>query len=60
VARHQELVQLFTGGDPGIRANLERVYADKANWPATFKNPFSDKAQKFLKEAERAHGMSCA
>jgi DNA-binding transcriptional MerR regulator len=59
VARHQELVQLFTGGDPGIRANLERIYADKANWPPNFKNPFSENAQRFLKEAERVHGMSC-
>jgi len=59
IERHQELVNLFTGGDPGIQANLERLYADKANWPSTFKSPFSDAAQSFIQKAKQAHNLSC-
>jgi len=58
VDRQEELIGLFTGGDAGIRAGLDRMYADKANWPSTFKNPFSEKAQCFLRGAKTAHGIS--
>ncbi len=59
IERHQELVNLFTGGDPGIQAGLERLYADKANWPKTFKSPFSEEARSFIERAKKAHSMSC-
>jgi DNA-binding transcriptional MerR regulator len=59
IERHQELVNLFTGGDPGIQAGLERLYADKANWPKTFKSPFSEEARTFIERAKKAHSMSC-
>lgn len=59
VERHQQLVSLFTGGDPGIQANLERLYANKANWPKNFKRPFSEAAQNFIEKAKQAHSMSC-
>ena len=59
VERHQELVNLFTGGDPGIQAALERLYADKSNWPKDFKSPFSDAAQVFINKAKQAHSLSC-
>ena len=49
--RRQKLLDLFTGGDPGIAANLERLYEDRANWPQTFKKPYSDAVDKFLCEA---------
>ena len=58
VVRQEKLIGLFTGGDPGIRAGLDRLYADKANWPKTFKSPFSEGAQDFLKAAKKAHGLS--
>jgi len=51
--RKQKLIELFTGGDPGIVANLKKLEEDKANWPATFKKPFSDEVEKFLCEAAR-------
>jgi DNA-binding transcriptional MerR regulator len=51
--RRQKLLDLFTGGDPGIAANLQKLYADKANWPETFKKPHSDAVDKFLCEAAR-------
>ncbi|QNI31003.1 MerR family transcriptional regulator [Alloacidobacterium dinghuense] len=59
IERHEQLVSLFTGGDPGMRAALERLYADKANWPKSFKRPFSEAAQGFIERAKQAHSMSC-
>ncbi|MDQ6781030.1 MAG: TipAS antibiotic-recognition domain-containing protein [Candidatus Eremiobacteraeota bacterium] len=53
-ARWSELIERFTGGDPGIAANLQRLYADKANWPADFKKPFSDEASAFIARATAA------
>lgn len=51
--RRQKLLDLFTGGDPGIEASLQRVYADEANWPQTFKRPFSDAVNNFLCNAAK-------
>jgi DNA-binding transcriptional MerR regulator len=51
--RRQKLLEMFTGGDPGIKANLQKLYADKANWPPTFKKPYSDEVDKFLCEAAK-------
>lgn len=57
--RRRELLNLFTGGDPGIEASLQKLYADKANWPANFKKPFSDAVDRFMCDAaeamEKAH-----
>lgn len=53
-ARRTALIALFTGGDPGMEENLNKLYADKANWPADFKKPFSDAVDKFLFEATEA------
>lgn len=52
--RRQKLLAMFTGGDPGIEKSLQRLYADKANWPTTFKKPFSDAVDKFLCQAADA------
>jgi len=46
--RKQTLIELFTGGDPGITANLQKLYDDKANWPQNFKKPYSDGVDQFL------------
>lgn len=51
--RRQKLLDLFTGGDTGIAANLQKLYADKANWPATFKKPYSDAVDSFLCDAAK-------
>jgi DNA-binding transcriptional MerR regulator len=51
--RQKELVGQFTGGNPGIAENLKKLYADKANWPENFKSPFSDAANRFLREAAK-------
>jgi len=51
--RRQNLLDLFTGGDPGIEASLEKLYADEKNWPETFKRPFSDAVNKFLCDAAK-------
>ena len=52
--RRVELLRLFTCGDPGIEQSLKNLYADKANWPASFKQPFSDAVNQFLCQAGEA------
>lgn len=52
-ARHQKLLDLFTGGDPGIAVSLQKLHADEANWPQTFKRPFSAAVNKFLCDAAK-------
>jgi DNA-binding transcriptional MerR regulator len=45
-ARWKQLVEGFTGGDPEVNAGLNRVYADRANWPAAAHQqmaPFSNR-----------------
>jgi hypothetical protein len=44
---------MFTGGDHGIIANLQKLYADKANRPTTFKKPYSNAVDKFLCDAAK-------
>jgi DNA-binding transcriptional MerR regulator len=50
-ARWQELIRGFTQDDPEITLGLNRLYEDKANWPADFKRPYSDRAEKFIHRA---------
>jgi len=52
--RRQNLIGQFTGGDPGVAANLQKLYTDEANWPSNFKRPFSDAVNRFLCEATKA------
>lgn len=49
--RWSALVSEFTGGDPAITESLKNLYADEANWDASFKKPFSDAAQSFVSKA---------
>jgi DNA-binding transcriptional MerR regulator len=51
VQRWTELIHAFTGGDHAIEANLRRLYSDQANWPATFKKPYSDEVGEFIAKA---------
>lgn len=53
-ARWEGLVEEFTGGDPGIRENLRRLYADQANWPSTFRKPYGDDVGAFLARAKES------
>ena len=53
-ARWSELIKGFTGGDPAIQAGLNKMYADKANWPATVPRFFSDDVQAFIAQAVAA------
>jgi DNA-binding transcriptional MerR regulator len=53
-ARWQALIESFTGGDPQIAAGLRKLYADQANWPSTFKKPFSDEVGAFIGKANAA------
>ncbi|MDT7689092.1 MAG: hypothetical protein QOJ70_829 [Acidobacteriota bacterium] len=53
-ARWDGLVEEFTGGDPGIRENLKRLYADQSNWPSTFQKPYPDDASGFISRTRAA------
>ena len=55
-ARWDGLVEEFTGGDPAIRENLRRLYADQANWPSTFQKPYGDDVGAFIGKAREAGG----
>src|ERR1051325_10931781 len=55
-ARWDGLIKEFTGGDPGILKNLNRLYADQANWPETFRKPYSDESADFICRARAAKG----
>jgi DNA-binding transcriptional MerR regulator len=50
-ARRRELLRQFTGGDPEMEKNLQKLYADRSNWPESFKKPFSDAVDRFLCQA---------
>jgi MerR family transcriptional regulator, thiopeptide resistance regulator len=50
-AQRRELLRQFTGGDPEMEKNLQKLYADRSNWPENFKKPFSDAVDKFLCQA---------
>jgi len=50
-ARWVELLRGFTGGNPAIQQGLNKMYADKANWPASMPKPFSDEVQQFMMKA---------
>jgi DNA-binding transcriptional MerR regulator len=49
--RWVELLRGFTGGNPAIQQGLNKMYADKANWPASMPKPFSDEVQQFMMKA---------
>jgi DNA-binding transcriptional MerR regulator len=53
-ARWSSLIEAFTGGNPAIRENLTRLYADQANWPSTFTKPYTDEVGAFLAQAGAA------
>lgn len=50
-ARWSELVRGFTGGNPEIQKGLNKMYADRNNWPASMPKPFGDEVQAFIAEA---------
>ena len=51
-ARWSALIEAFTGGNPGIMESLTKLYADQANWPSTFRKPYSDEVGSFIHQAK--------
>lgn len=49
--RWTELVRGFTGGDPEIQKGLNKMYADRKNWPVNQPKFFSDEVQAFVMKA---------
>lgn len=52
-----ELLNAFTQGSEQVKQGLNRFYADQANWPASFKRPWSDEVDRFISEAKRAANL---
>ena len=50
-ARWVELLRGFTDGNPAIQEGLNKMYADKANWPTSMPKPFSDEVQQLMMKA---------
>jgi DNA-binding transcriptional MerR regulator len=50
-ARWATLVRGFTGGNSEIQTGLNKMYADKANWPDSMPQFFSDEVQAYICEA---------
>jgi len=42
-----------------VQKGLNKLYADPAGWPASFKKPWSDDVEAFIKKAMAAHKISC-
>lgn len=57
-ARWSALIGAFTGGNPGILENLKKLYADEANWPDTFRKPYSQEVSDFISRASAARKTS--
>ena len=49
-ARWSGLLKGFTGGNREIQKGLNKMYADRNNWPASMPKPFSDEVQAFIVE----------
>jgi len=66
--RWMDLVEEFTGGDPEVAQGVRRLYADQANWPASFQQqakPFLNPAvwsfmQKAMAIRKAGRGISAA
>jgi MerR family transcriptional regulator, thiopeptide resistance regulator len=50
-ARWSELIKGFTGGNREIQSGLNKMYADRSNWPTSMPKPFGDEVQAFMVEA---------
>ena len=51
VERWSKLLEAFTGGSRAVQQGLNKMYADQANWPSTFKKPYSDEVGAFICQA---------
>lgn len=50
-ARWSELIKGFTGGNAEIQKGLNKMYADRNNWPSSMPKPFGNDVQAFIVEA---------
>jgi len=50
-ARWSGLIASFTRGNAGVATSLDALHADSRNWPATFKKPYSDEVEEFIRKA---------
>jgi MerR family transcriptional regulator, thiopeptide resistance regulator len=50
-SRWSKLIKGFTGGNAEIHAGLNKMYADRDNWPASMPKPFGEEVPQFIVEA---------
>src|SRR6185369_11969573 len=50
-SRWSKLIEGFTGGSAEIQGGLNKMYADRENWPASMPKPFGEDVQRFIIEA---------
>ena len=55
--RWGEMIRRFTLGDPETEASLNKLHADSANWPSSFKKPYSEEVEGFIGSAFKAAGI---
>ncbi len=53
------LLHAFTQGSPQVKQGLNNFYAEQSKWPATFKRPWSDEVDAFIREAKKAANLQC-
>ena len=46
--RWSALIEAFTGGNPAVAEGVNKLYADRNNWPGDFKKPYSDEVGQFI------------
>jgi hypothetical protein len=57
-ARWAELVRGFTGGDAELQKGVNKVWADRANWPTAAPSYFTDEVLAFMMKAMAASKTS--
>jgi DNA-binding transcriptional MerR regulator len=49
--RWNDLIYQFTQGNSAIEGSLKNLYSDQANWPDSFKRPWSNEVESFINKA---------
>ena len=57
-SRWDTLIQRFTLGNTETEESMKALWADQANWPASFKKPYSDEVGEFIRKAREARTKS--
>lgn len=56
VKRMDALITAFTLGNPDVEQGLNKLYSDRANWPAEVKMPYSAEVWEYMGKLRAAAG----